>query len=119
MDDNGIVLLFNKEIYIMENDKNNKENIVRDKIILFVIGVLVGAVISTAAFFVYTKTLVTNGNINNNSSHQMPSGTPPEMPSNDQNGGTPPEMPNNNSQGNQDNTPPEKPSDDNSNSGNS
>lgn len=107
MDDNGIVLLFNKEIYIMENDKNNKENIVRDKIILFVIGVLVGAVISTAAFFVYTKTLVANGNINNNSSHQMPSGTPPEMPNN------------NNSQGNQDNTPPEKPSDDNSNSGNS
>ena len=67
----------------------------KDKIMLFVIGVLVGAVIATGAFFVYTKT-----NSSNNSGMMGPGGTPPSMPSG-QNGETsgPPEMPNgNNSQ---------------------
>ena len=79
------------------------------------IGVLVGAVISTAAFFVYTQTLDTSSGSNGNSM-QMPSGTPPEMPSGDnsdssQSGGTPPEMPSgNSSDSSQSNTPPEKPS---------
>ena len=62
----------------------------KDKIILFIIGVLVGSIISTSAFFVYTKlTSECNSNCNN----QMPSmangqnGQPPEMPneSNSQN----------------------------------
>ena len=72
------------------------------KIILFIIGVLVGAVIATAAFFVYAKTLGVGGSSGDSSSQQMQGGTPPEMPSgssssNSSNGqsGTPPEMPGN------------------------
>ena len=84
----------------MENEaKKEKKDLTKEKIILFVIGVLVGAVISTAAFFVYTKTLGTSNN-SNTSSQQMPGGTPPEMPSGDNagngQGGTPPEMPSSN-----------------------
>ena len=79
------------------------EKTIKGKIILFIIGVLIGAIISMASFLVYTKTLGVNANSNSDSSMQMPSGTPPEMPSGD------------NSQGG---TPPEKPSDDNSSSEN-
>lgn len=43
----------------------------RDKILLFIIGILVGAVITTGAFFIYTK--VTSSRINNNPM-QMPGG---------------------------------------------
>lgn len=67
----------------------------KDKIMLFVIGVLVGAVIATGAFFAYTKI-----NSSNNSGMTGPGGNPPSMPSgqNGENNG-PPEMPNgNNSQ---------------------
>ena len=85
----------------MENETINKKDVAKEKIILFVIGVLVGAVISTAAFFVYTKTLGTNSNSNSSSSQQMQGGTPPEMPSGE------------NSSNGQGGTPPEKPSDDN------
>ena len=68
----------------MENETFNKKDTSKEKIILFVIGVLVGAVISTAAFLVYTKTLGTDNNSSSSSSsQQMPGG-----------GGTPPEMPN-------------------------
>lgn len=91
----------------MENENIKKKDTAKEKIILFVIGVLVGAVISTAAFFVYTKTLGTGSNTNSPSSQQMPGGgTPPEMPSGENNsnnqGGTPPEKPsdNNNSESN-------------------
>lgn len=81
----------------MEDEKNNKKDNAKEKIILFVIGVLVGAVISTAAFFVYTKTLGTSSSNNGPSFEQMPGGTPPEMPSGgdleDGQGGTPPEKP--------------------------
>ena len=67
----------------MENENIKKKDTAKEKIILFVIGVLVGAVISTAAFFVYTKTLGTSSNASGSSSQQMPGGgTPPEMPSN-------------------------------------
>ena len=87
----------------MENENIKKKDIAKEKIILFVIGVLVEAVISTTAFFVYTKTLGTSSSASVSSSQQMPGGgTPPEMPSGE-NGS--------NSQGG---TPPEKPSDDNS-----
>lgn len=63
----------------MENERiNNKDN---SKIILFVIGVLVGAVISTAAFLVYTKTLGTGTSSDVSGQQQMQGGgTPPEMP---------------------------------------
>ena len=90
------------------NDRKNWKTIfyekgagqMKDKILLFIIGVLVGAVISTGAFYVYTTT--NNSNSNNNSQMQMPGGNPPSMP-NGQSGENrqPPEMPNgNNSQNN-------------------
>ena len=91
----------------MENENINKKDAQKEKIILFVIGVLLGAVISTAAFFVYTKTLGTSSNTSGLSSQQMPGGgTPPEMPSGENGsngqGGTPPEKPSgeNNSESN-------------------
>ena len=67
----------------------------KDKIILFVIGVLVGAVISTGAFYVYT---ITSNNTNSGNT-QMNGGQPPEIPSG--NSGQPPEMPNNSQNTNQ------------------
>lgn len=63
----------------------------KDKVMLFVIGALVGAIIATGVFFIYTK-------INSNNSGMMgPGGNPPSMP-NGQNGesNTPPEMPSEN-----------------------
>ncbi len=86
----------------MDDKENNKKDITKEKIILFVIGVLVGAVISTAAFLVYTKTLGTSSDTNSSTTMQMPGGTPPEMPSGE------------NGQNEQGGTPPEKPSSDNS-----
>ncbi|MBO7657067.1 hypothetical protein J6S55_00225 [Candidatus Saccharibacteria bacterium] len=84
----------------MENENINNEpknkDVTKEKIILFVIGVLLGAVISTAAFFVYTKTLGTS-NSSSTSGQMQGGGTPPEMPSGDNSGngqgGTPPEKP--------------------------
>ena len=69
----------------------------KDKFLLFVIGVLVGAVISTGAFFVYTKTNTTCSNSNNQM--QMPGGEPPSMQ---------------NTQGEQNGEPPAKPEENNS-----
>ena len=78
----------------MENEKDNRQkDYAKEKIILFVIGVLVGAVISTGAFFAY----INIAGIGNSSSHSMQkhSGTPPEKPSGDnEQSDTPPEMPN-------------------------
>ena len=87
----------------MENENVRRDD-TKGKIMLFVIGVLLGAVIASAAFLISVNTLgINNGG---GSSAQMPGGggTPPEMPSGDksQSGqsqqGTPPEMPSNNSQ---------------------
>ena len=61
----------------------------KDKILLFVIGVLVGSVISTGVFYVYT----TANNNSNNNNFQMNGGTPPSMPNGQM--GQPPSMPNN------------------------
>lgn len=89
----------------MENTKPITKDATKEKIILFIIGVLTGAVISTGAFFAYIKLagVSTNNTSSADQSNQMPGGTPPEMPSGDQ-GGTPPEMPSdeNNSQDTQD-----------------
>ena len=65
----------------------------KDKILLFVIGVLVGAVISTGAFFVYIK-MTTACNTNRNNQMGMPGGNPPSM-QNKQDGqnGEPPAKP--------------------------
>ncbi|MBQ1528636.1 hypothetical protein IIZ77_03255 [Candidatus Saccharibacteria bacterium] len=79
----------------MDNEKPITKDTTKEKIILFVIGVLTGAVISTGAFFAYIK-LAGIGTTSGNQSMQMPGGgTPPEMPSGNQNG-TPPEMPSDN-----------------------
>ena len=69
----------------------------KDKIFLFIIGVLIGAVISTGAFYVYTTTAKSCDCSSNNTGI---------------NGGQPPEM--QNGQNNSNGTPPEKPSGDNS-----
>ena len=63
----------------------------KDKIIIFIIGLLVGAVISTGFFYIYT----TNSSCNNiNQNTGINGGVPPEMP-NGQNG-QPPEKPSDN-----------------------
>ncbi len=73
----------------MEQDKSKSKDNVKGKIILFVIGVLVGAIVATSVFFVCTKMIGTGSSTGSSSSQQMPGGgTPPEMPSgqNGQNG---------------------------------
>ena len=72
----------------------------KDKIFIFIIGLLLGAIISTASIYIYT---LANNNSNSNERRnemQMNGGTPPEMPS----GGfgekeAPPELSNNNQTG--------------------
>ena len=86
----------------MEKENTITKDTTKEKIILFVIGVLTGAVISTGAFFAYIK-LAGIGTTSGNHSMQMPGGgTPPEMPSGDQSG-TPPEMPSDNNSSNTNN----------------
>ena len=84
----------------MENEIR-QQNEGNQKIMLFVIGVLVGAVIATSAFLICVKTIGSNDN-GGSSMQGGPGGQPPEMPSgssssNSSNGqsGTPPEMPGN------------------------
>ena len=64
----------------------------KDRILLFIIGLILGAVIATGAFFVYTK--ATTCNNSNNTQMQMPGGTPPSMENGQNSGnGQPPEKP--------------------------
>ncbi len=82
----------------MENENIKKKDSTKEKVVLFIIGVLVGAVISTGSFFAYIKLAgVGSSSDNSGQSMQMPGGggTPPEMPSGQNQGGTPPEMPSN------------------------
>ena len=65
----------------------------KEKIMLFVIGILLGAVIATGAFYVYTKTVSSCECTSNNT--QMPGGTPPSMPDGQNN--EPPAKPSDNS----------------------
>ena len=66
----------------------------KDKIVFLIIGILLGAVISTGAFYVY---ITTNGSNNNTSQMQGPGGTPPNMPSGQSSeNGELPEMPSGN-----------------------
>ena len=65
-----------------------------NKMLLFIVGLLLGAVIATGAFFVYSKTNkcdCTNSSSNSNSNNGM--GQPPEMPSGQGNMGEPPAKP--------------------------
>ena len=80
----------------------------KDKIMMFIIGLLVGAVISTGAFYIYTTTVGSCDCSNQNM--EMNGGQPPEMPDGQNNGnGQPPEKPDGDS-----GEPPEKPNDNNS-----
>lgn len=83
------------------------KDILKKKITIFIIGLLVGAILSTGCFVIYSKAHFKNNNhgnrpaMMNGNSTGMPSGTPLSMPSNDQNGtsnqnsnqGQPPAMP--------------------------
>lgn len=76
----------------------------KDKILLFIIGFLAGAVVATGIFYIYT--IKTDNNCTNNNT-QMNGGQPPEMPGgqNSENG-EPPAKP----EGDNGGQPPEKPS---------
>lgn len=90
----------------------------KDKILMFIIGVLVGAIIASACFFFYAKNITSQSNqqgmgqppqmSQNGNSTGMPSGTPPQMPNgnnnSDTNGTTPPALPSNDGNGQQANT---------------
>ena len=56
----------------------------KDKIKIFIIGVLVGAILATGAFLIYSSS----------SNNQMPGGNPPDIPSGEN--GEPPEKPSGN-----------------------
>ncbi len=71
----------------------------KDRILTLIIGMLVGAILATLGFFIYSKTLNSNmpkmKQMDGNKQMQRPSDgnreEPPEMPN--QNGGTSPRMP--------------------------
>ncbi len=82
----------------------------KNKVLIFIIGMLIGAIIATTAFYIYGKTNnnQTQGNFNDGGMPQMDQenrGTPPDLPSgaqgnmsqmpsqNQQNGSTPPQTP--------------------------
>lgn len=69
----------------------------KEKIIIFIIGFLLGAILATGAFFIYTKNNPSNS-ITTTQSEQMPGGNPPEKPEGEKpemNGQKPPEKPSN------------------------
>ena len=89
------------------------KDLMGEKIIIFVIGVLFGAVIATGAFMVCTKTCHKGGrgeimqlpNGNQPSMNNSQSGQSPSAPNGDNNqNGQPPEMPNNDSNQSNSNT---------------
>ena len=61
----------------------------KDKVFIFIIGVLLGAVLSTGAFYIYTT--ISNSKCSKQEI-QMNGGEPPEKP--DGENGRPPEKPN-------------------------
>ena len=95
----------------------------KNKILTFVIGVLVGAIITTVGFLIYEKVKGDNQTANQGNTPQMMQDgdrkmTPPDMQSNDSgdNQTTRPSKPSG-EMGNNQGTPPEKPSRDNTNEG--
>ena len=84
----------------------------KDKILVFIIGVLVGAIIATSVFFVYEKNNSSNTESTNQTMQMRDGEAPPDMPDGERpdgesDGKTPPEKPDgeNNNGGN----PPERP----------
>ncbi len=71
--------------------ENNHKDDIKMRIFSFIIGVLVGAIISTSAFIVSVNVLGANNSSNGQSSQMQGGGTPPEMPSGEN--GQPPAMP--------------------------
>ena len=100
----------------------------KNKILPFIIGLLVGAILATGGFYLYENAKSNDTNtINTENRRQMgPRGdfdgeTPPDMPdgensteSNSSTKRTRPDKNNSNSSSDSENTPPEKPADDNS-----
>ena len=72
----------------------------KDKMILFIIGLLVGAIISTGTFYAYM--MINNSSNCSNQPTQMSGGNPPSMPNGEN--GQPPEMPNGNNSPNNNQT---------------
>ena len=70
--------------------ENNRKDDTKMRILSFIIGVLVGAIISTGVFIISVNVLGAN-NSSNGQSSQMQGGTPPEMPSGEN--GQPPAKP--------------------------
>ncbi len=78
----------------------------KNKILILIIGILIGAIITTSAFLIYNKAVVKNPKeqetmrMDGNGQMQPPSngnmGEPPSMP----NGGTPKELPSNSNNNN-------------------
>ena len=86
----------------MENENSDrKSKCGSEKVILFIIGTLLGAVIASSTFLIRAHVLIDK---NSNSGSQQ-----------SQQGGTPPDMPSNQSGQSGQNQPPEKPSSEESN----
>ena len=71
-----------------------------EKVKIFIIGVLVGAILATGAFLIYTSATNKNNQIPGENPPSMPNGEmgePPEKPNGEM--GEPPEKPSDNSQG--------------------
>ena len=113
-----ISFIYTKEMILIRNNENNEEktggkvkDMFKDKIIIFVIGLLLGAIISTGAFLAYTKT---SHNNNGHPPMQMNGGRHSSLPNQNNNNGNnnngsnnngqPPEMPENNNNNQQQNT---------------
>lgn len=76
----------------------------KEKVLIFIIGLLAGAVLSTGAFYIYNST---SNSCSNEPNMQMNGGQPPELPDGqeppekpDGENGQPPEMPNGGQQNN-------------------
>ena len=71
----------------------------KDKVLIFIIGVLVGAVITALGFLIYQNANQNTNQIPNGEQMQMmekPDGEPPEKPSGSENDSNRPEPPSNN-----------------------
>lgn len=67
----------------------------KEKIIIFLVGLLFGAIISTGSIYIYT--IANNANSGNNMNIGMPNDNKNQGGMMDNNGVTPPEIPNNQS----------------------